>query len=163
MAVAAVMLHRGDGFPESITGLPRIHSDRVRAIEDAMAHTQFAGVSFRIAMYGTTDTPELIIERFDGVPDAYLNATSEQILDESVRSFEATSFTTVDTERMVTRTIDGVSYTCAPVSPEPATQSTFSGSLCVWKAGDIGLVITVRTSDPAAAIDDVRSAYDSLH
>jgi hypothetical protein len=49
------------------------------------------------------------------------------------------------------------------MSPEPATPSALSGSLCLWKADDVGFVITLRTSDPAAAMDDVRSAFDSLH
>lgn len=161
--LTTLVLRRGDGFPESIAGLPRIHSGQVRAVEEALADTEVAGVTFQIAMYGNADIPALIVERFEGVPDAYLNETSEQIFDDSVRGFEATSYTTADTEGKVTRTIGAVSYTCASIRPESASQPTPSGSLCVWKGTDLGVVVTVRTTDPTAAIDDVYSAYESLH
>lgn len=163
VVLTTLMLHRGDGLPESIAGFPRIHSDQVRAIEEALAHTEVAGVTFQVAMYGNAETPTLILERFNGVPDVYVNATSEQIFDDSVRGFEATSYATADAEGKVTRTIDAVSYTCASIRPESASQPTLTGSLCVWKGDDLGILVTLRTTDPTAAIDDVHSAYESLH
>ena len=163
VGVGVLALHKGDGFPESIAGLPRIHSAQAREVEKAAANTRFAGVSIKIAWYGDGETPTLVVERFEGIPDSYTNEPSDQFFEAMIRGFEAASYTTVDTDGQVTQTIDSIQYTCASVRPESSSRSTPTGALCLWSGADIGIVVTARTTDPTAAIDDARAAFESVH
>ncbi len=163
IAAVTLVLHRGDGFPEAIGGLPRLHSAVATQFESTLASTQIGGVHMRGAMYGNGVLPQLIVERFDGVPDTYLQGSASDFFDQAARGFETTSGTTVDTADMVSQTIDAVVYQCASVHPSTTSTSSFNGALCMWKGADLGLLVTIRTNDPAAAIADVRSTYTALH
>jgi hypothetical protein len=156
------VLHRGDGFPDSIGGLPRLHSAVAKDYESSISRTQINGVRMQGAMYGVGDLPQLIVERFDGVPDAYLQGSSSDFFDQAARGFEATSGATVDTANTVSQTIDSVAYECAAVHPSTTSGTSINGALCMWKGADLGLLVTLRTSDPATAIADARSTYMAL-
>lgn len=157
------VLHRGDGFPGSIGGLPRMSTAVAKNFESTVSSTRIGGVRMRGAMYGSGALPQLIVERFDGLPDAYLQGSAGEFFDQAARGFEATSGTTVDTAGMVSQTIDSVAYQCAAVHPSTTSSSSFNGALCMWKGADLGLLVTLRTSDPTAAIGDAASTYTALH
>ena len=163
VGIAAIALHRGDGFPESIAGLPRIHSAQAREAEEVVASIRVGGVSYKVAWYGDGDIPTLVVERFEGIPDTYTNGSSDQFFDEMIRGFQAASYTTVDTDGKVTQTIDSIQYTCASIGPESASRATPTGALCLWSGADVGMVLTTRTTDPTAALGDVRAAFESVH
>ena len=163
IVAATFFLHRGDGFPESISGIPRLHSAIAKDFEHTVSSTQISGVRMRGAMYGSGALPQLIVERFDGVPDAYLQGSLSDFFDQAARGFETTSGTTVDTADTVSQTIDSIAYECAAVQPSATSTTSFNGALCIWKGADLGIVLSIRTTDPTAAIADVQSTYTALH
>ena len=165
VAGATAFLHRGDGFPATIGGLPRMHTQVAKDFEDAIARAESGGVRMRGAMYGSnSDVPELIVERFDGAPVSSLQDTPDAFFDEVARGFESTSNTTVDTTDKAAQTIDAVYYACASVHPSSTTAGVSTdGALCMWEGEDIGIVVTLRTSDPTSAIADVQATYVAMH
>jgi hypothetical protein len=153
----------GDDLPGSIAGLPRLQTAEAQAFEDQAEATEVAGISFRGAMYGTGDTPELIVELIDGVPAEAELASLDEMFDSMAGGFASGSGGAVQLAAKASETQAGVSYVCAPFHATDPTVGAIAGSVCLWQGDGYGLIATLRSADARSAIADARLVYDAVH
>lgn len=157
------MLRADGGLPGSIAGMPRLDTAEAQAFEEQAEATEFAGITFRGAMYGSAGTPELIVELIEGVPqDAQLGSLDE-MFDGMADGFASGSGGAVTLTAKASQTIAGVDYICAPFHATDPTVGELAGAVCLWRGDGYGLIATLRNADARAAIDDARLAYEAVH
>jgi hypothetical protein len=157
------MLRSDGGLPGSIAGMGRLDSAEAKAFEEQAAATEFAGITFRGAMYGTAGTPELIVELIDGVPDGAPVGSLDEMFDSMGDGFASGSGGSVTLTAKAKQTIAGVDYICAPFHAADPTTGSIAGSVCLWHGDGYGLVATLRTDDASTAIADAQLVYDAAH
>jgi hypothetical protein len=155
IATAVVLTSDGDGLPESVDGLDRIHSREAEAFEENLDEFALAGITITGAMYGEEDGPPLLlverIEAGDGEAAAIpLRAT----FDGAVVGFESSGAGEVDEDASVEGDRAGFEVMCASV--EVVADPSIPGgvaTMCGWKGRVIGVVFDFRTSDTTTALD----------
>ncbi len=125
-------LRGGVGFPESIIGIPRVHSPVIdAAIEQGKKRQGVDGMEMDMAVYGTDTLPRLFV--------LWVRAPGGTDPEEAFRLFaqgaSSTGNTAVQTTRMTTENVDGTDYICAPVTGQLAAD------MCFWHDGDIYWVL----------------------
>jgi hypothetical protein len=164
LAVGGWFMLRGEGgLPGSIAGMERLDSAEAQAFEEQAAATEFAGITFRGAMYGTAGAPQLVVELIDGVPEDAQLGSLDEMFDSMGEGFASGSGGTVTLSRKARQTIDGVDYICAPFSAADPTAGQLAGSVCLWDGDGYGLIATLRTDDAQVAIADAQLVYDAIH
>jgi hypothetical protein len=165
LAAGLFMLHRGDGLPDSIAGLQRLETAEAETFEQTLSATEFSGITFRGAMYGTNGQPQLIVELFEGVPDYVMDGPLDDFFGGAAGGFANGSGGSVDLSSRMSETRDGVQYVCASfqggIAPIPGAPS--GGALCVWSGEDLGLIVSIRSADPRAALDDAQLTHEAVH
>jgi hypothetical protein len=156
-------LRGGDGLPGSIAGVPRLDTAEAQAFEDQAEATEFAGITFRGAMYGSAGTPELIVELVDGVPEDADLGSLDEMFDSMADGFASGSGGAVQLTAKASETLAGVSYICAPFHATDPTAGELAGAVCLWQGDGYGLIATLRASDAHAAIADAQLVYDAVH
>jgi hypothetical protein len=157
------MLRGGGGLPGSIAGMERLDTAEAQAFEEQAAATDFAGISFRGAMYGSAGTPELIVELIDGVPEGAPMGSLDEMFDSMGDGFASGSGGSVSLTAKARQTIAGVDYICAPFHASDPTAGQIAGSVCLWHGDGYGLIATLRSDDAQAAIADAKLTYDAVH
>ncbi len=156
-------LRGGGGLPDSIAGMQRLDTAEAQTFEEQAQATEFAGITFRGAMYGAAGTPELIVELIDGVPqDADLGSLDE-MFDSMADGFASGSGGAVQLTAKASETLAGVTYICAPFRATDPTVGALAGAICLWQGDGYGLIATLRASDAHAAIADAQLVYDAVH
>jgi hypothetical protein len=164
LAVGGWFMLRGQGgLPGSIAGMARLDSAEAQAFEEQTAATEFAGITFRGAMYGSAGSPELIVELIDGVPEGAPVGSLDEMFDSMGDGFASGSGGSVTLTAKAEQTIAGVDYICAPFRAADPTTGQIAGSVCLWHGDGYGLVATLRTDDARAAIADAQLVYDAVH
>ena len=166
MIAAAVFLlpRRGDGWPGSIDGLQRLDTASAQDFERSLADAKFAGIKIEGAMYGTGETPRLLVERFVGDTQGLASVPLDSLMAGAAGGLSGSGAGTVDQGAVVRDTRSGVGYQCMPIRfTGPAAVLGDSGSLCAWSGEDVGLVVTLRASDPGLAVEDAVAVYSALH
>jgi hypothetical protein len=164
LAVGGWFLLRGPGdLPGSISGMDRLDSAEAQAFEEQSAAQEFAGITFRGAMYGSAGSPELIVELIEGVPDDAPVGTLDEMFDSMGEGFASGSGGTVTLTQKATQTIAGVDYICAPFHASDPAAGQIGGAICLWHGDGYGLIATLRSGDAQAAIADAQLVYDAVH
>ncbi len=147
-------------MPGSIDGIPKLTTPDAQLIEKTLAGFKFGDTKIGAAVYGgTASQPDILLEVIKGplvgsLPGNFLTVfgnggTSTATLPGGI---------TVDTTGLVSRTRNGVEYDC-----EPATLVGRSGAVCSFGHDDlIGIVLTLRTSDPGVAVDVAQRADEAF-
>jgi hypothetical protein len=164
-SAVAFALTRGSGgeLPDSIDGVPRMHTAEANAFEHVMDGMTMADMSLSGAMYGDGETPDLVLELISGVPAEARSVPMDVFFSQAGAGLAANSGGSVREAEAVEATDGGVEYRCAPLDlPPGAPGEAGTGVLCMWKAQDIGIVVTFRTGDPSAAVEDARLAYAAV-
>lgn len=156
-------LRDGGGLPGSIGGMERLDTAEAQAFEEQAAANEFAGITFRGAMYGSAGAPELIVELIDGVPDGAQLGSLDEMFDSMGEGFASGSGGSVTLTAKASQTIAGVEYMCAPFHAADPTAGELSGSVCLWHGDGYGLIATLRSDDAQAAIADAQLVYDAVH
>lgn len=155
VALIAILSSKGDGFPESVEGLDRIHSSEAKAFEESLGEFAVAGITISGAMYGGADEqPLLMVERIEAPDGQATSIPLRATFDGAVFGFENSGAGTVDEEASVEGERSGFEVVCAsvevvanPSMPEGAA------TMCGWKGHVIGVVFDFRSSDTTAALD----------
>jgi hypothetical protein len=155
MATIAVVSSDGDGLPESLDGLARIHSSEANAFEESLGEFAMAGITISGAMYGGTDEqPVLLVERIEA-PDGEVGFIPLQsTFDGAVFGFENSGAGDVDEDASVEGKRSGFEIICArmEVVANPSMPEGES-TMCGWKGQVIGVVFDFRDSDTTVALD----------
>jgi hypothetical protein len=162
VAIAGLVLFlgRGDGFPDSVGGKPRITGDEVDVMEDALKNFEVGGVTLKLAVYGTGGAPSIIVLQADGLPEQMQAMSSEEFFKVVGPSTAAqVGATGTGKHSTATDTIDGVDYFCAALA-RPVGLTT-NGSICVYRSDTLGVLISTTFGDPAVAIDLAREVADA--
>ncbi len=161
-AVVAFFALRKSGLamPGSIDGIPKLTTPDAQLLEKTLAGFKFGDTKIGAAVYGgTASQPDILLEIIKGplvgsLPGNFLTVfanagTSTATLPGGI---------TVDKTRLVSRIRNGVEYDC-----EPATLVGRSGAICSFGHDDlIGIVLTLRTSDPGGAVDVAEKADEAF-
>jgi hypothetical protein len=155
-------LRDGGGLPDAIGGVPRLDTPEARAFEEQIRSTEFAGITFRGAMYGTAGDPELIVELIDGVPPDAPGGL-DAMFDGMAGGFANGSGGAVRLAEQASETHGGVAYRCAPFQASDAAAGRLTGAVCLWQGEGYGLVATLRSDDARGAIADAQQVYEAVH
>jgi hypothetical protein len=160
-AIAFMVFRGGDGYPDSVAGLKRLHTSQAKAFEDLTHSLKIATVTADGAVYGVSDTAEVAVIRYHGLPST---ADPDQML-QGAAGGAIGSGGSVDMSQVTHLSRNGVEYRCAPfegkmLSPSDATSN---GQVCVWvQQEDVGLVMTIATQDGTAAANQTAEIHDAL-
>lgn len=168
VAIAAVVFlvpRGGDGWPASIDGLQRLDTASAHDFERSLADAKFAGVRIQGAMYGTGETPQLMVERFVGDTEGLTTVPLDSLMEGAAGGLNGSGAGTVDQVAVVRDTRADVEYQCMPIRfvGPAATALAPAGSMCAWSGADVGLVVTLRSPEPSLAVDDAVAVYSALH
>jgi hypothetical protein len=153
----------GGALPDAIDGVPRMHTPEAEAFERTLNGMTIADMSFSGAMYGDGVSPDLVVELISGVPDEARAAPMDTFFSGAATGIASTSGGTIRVEEAVEARDGDVEYRCAPLElPAGTAGLTGSGVLCMWRGRDIGILITLRTGDASAAVEDARLAYAAV-
>ena len=115
-------------------------------------------------MYGTGETPQLMVERFVGDTQGLTSVPLDPLMAGAASGMSGSGAGTVDQGAVVRDTRDGVGYQCVPIRfTGPAAALGDGGSMCAWSGEDVGLVFSLRASDPSLAVEDAVAVYSALH
>lgn len=145
----------GDGLPERLDGLDRIHSGLAETLEDQFEGFDMGGVSIAGAIYGPSDDmPLLIVSLIEGPEGELAVVSPDALLDGVAAGFEGSGEGEVDQAASEQAERQGYAVICAPASIAPtAGAPPTSATLCAWKGRAIGIVFDFRTADLMEAVD----------
>jgi hypothetical protein len=165
LVVLIVVLTRGDGFPDEIGGKPRITSDQAKELEDAIAEQDVQGLQLDMALYGAGDQPQIFVVIVRGTSDALgVAKDSPEFWDAFGKGFASgfasTSGGAVVNAKPLTREKDGVRYYCVGYAGVASGMS--DGSMCVFVAEEIGLLVSTTYENPRDTITLAQEAAEAL-
>jgi hypothetical protein len=159
----AFVLTRGEdgGLPESVLGIPRLHGPEADEFDRVLRSPTMAGAQLRGAIYGTSAEPLLIVfvVEEDELPSLSLEATFRA----AVIGFEdsAGGTTVVDEDALVQETAGSTDLMCAPMQWSTPVAPP-GGAFCMWEGETTGMVISLRSSDPSAALNDTQAVAEAI-
>ena len=162
LGVAFVLARRGgDHFPDSVVGLQRVHSADAQGLQQQVSTMSLGNVKAKAAVYGVGDTTQLSVVLYSGFPAApdptnMLKGASGGII---------ASGGSMDLTHTSSLSRGGIHYLCAPFHAKlyASSAAPSDGQACVWTGGsDVGLVMTVTTTDGNIAATQAADIHDAL-
>jgi hypothetical protein len=155
IATLVILTSDGDGLPESVDGLDRLHSSEAEAFEESLDEFALAGITISGAMYGEEEGPPLLlVERIEAGDGETAPIPLRATFDGAVVGFESSGAGEVDEGASVEGERSGFEVICASV--EVVADPSMPGgvaTMCGWRGRVIGVVFDFRTSDTTTALD----------
>jgi hypothetical protein len=157
IVLAVVLLSAGPtvSMPESIGGQSQVHSPTIQLLARGF-QSSFAGGHSVVGFYGTLDHPLFMVIALDKA------SPGEDPIKEGGSAFGQGSVTgQIDLAGETTRTVNGVTYGCAPYSRTGNSGTTLNSDVCSWNdGGTTGVVMSFDPSIDASHI--VATAHDAV-
>lgn len=137
-------------------GLPRVQSEEIDALEDALGSIQIGDLEMDIAAYGEDDEIQVMVFTYGNLPETFS-------VDSMVRGGAGGiigSGGSADIEAISSHEIDGVEYVCVPFQGQlmPSSAPGDRGVACGWAAGEGSAVMLMDTTTTDAGVAATHAA-----
>ena len=158
--VVAIIVSRGDGFPDRVLGYQRLHGGAAERAERVMESIRIDDLELNAAVYGEGGTPRLVAVIYGNYP---AGVDIDVIVDGMARGMKR-SGGRVEKGSLEKTGGPGNRFACVeasgpgllvPGGPDEA------GVACVFQGASTGLVITTHSSRSDSGLRDARAFYDA--
>lgn len=142
----------GVSFPETFSGLQRVSTAQTDAAADSFrAASEADGLDADMAFYGSAAMPEAALMWIRGAEDT--PGGPAEAFDAFAEGFTSGYDGTLVTSGRTDRTVDGVTYVCAPVT------GSLGAGICMWEEADVfWILLDVRPGSRIADTNDLAVA-----